>query len=113
MRLTPFAPSLSLSLFSLTFPQGRKIVIFELYVNAKWEGELMDGDGRKSGTGDGEILVTAVDQDTSFADLPVKIKAAEDGGANDKQLAKLFNKWGMAVVKKKLWQFVEELKAKE
>jgi len=74
----------------------------------------MDGDGNSAGNGDGEIVITELDQDCeSYQTIPLIIKPCDDGGANDKQLSKLLNKWGIVAIKKKIWQFVEELKAKE
>jgi hypothetical protein len=107
-QLTPFPPPL------FPPPQGRKIVIFEMTIEASWEGELMDGEGRRCGVGDGDLVVTDLDQDVSGpAGIPLKITPSEDGGAADKQLCKLLDKWGAAVIRKRVWQFVEELKAKE
>jgi hypothetical protein len=94
-------------------PQGRKIVIFDLSIVARWEGELLDGEGRRAGTGDGDIVIEDLDQDTELAQMKVTVKASDDGGANDKQLARILGKWGLPVIKKKVWQFVEELRAKE
>ena len=39
-------------------------MLFELEVVAKWEGTLLDDDGRKVGAGDGELVVSQLDQDT-------------------------------------------------
>lgn len=93
--------------------QGRKIVVFDLAITARWEGQLLDGDGRLAGTGDGDIVITGLDQDSTSTDYSLKIKPSEDGGINDRQLARLMDKWGSPVVRKKVWQFVEELRAKE
>lgn len=74
----------------------------------------MDAEGNPAGTGDGEIIITELDQDAeTYQQIPLEIKPCEDGGIKDKQLSTLLNKWGIIAIKKKIWQFVEELKAKE
>jgi hypothetical protein len=79
--------------------------------------------------GDGEVVVTDLDQDSFFVEagaggaaapagrcrleLPLKLRAAEDGGAKDDALARLFTQHGLPLFKARLAQFCAELKAYE
>jgi hypothetical protein len=88
-------------------------------VKANWEGQLVDGDGNVLGSGDGEVSIPELDQDNAGttadggdADYELKVTAADDGGAKDKQLAALFSKHGLKDFKRKVAAFVTELRAR-
>jgi hypothetical protein len=118
LHLLPLPLSLSpLSLFS----QGRKIVLFDLSFAAKWEGTLLDEQGVSKGLGDGDVSATDLDQDcftlaesgSGVLELPLHVKATEDGGAVDLELAALFSKHATPLLRARLAAFVAELKARE
>jgi hypothetical protein len=46
-------------------------------------------------------------------ELPLKISAAEDGGAKDDELASLFKRFGLPLFKARLAEFCSELKSYE
>jgi hypothetical protein len=93
--------------------RGARMVIFDVSVVARWEGTLMDEDGRKLGCGDGELFVQQLDQDSGPAgSYTVAARACQDGGAVDRRLAELVARWGAQAVKKKVGVFVAELLAK-
>jgi len=99
--------------------QGKKLVFFDFKVKANWEGQLVDGDGNVLGSGDGEVAIPELDQDNAGttadggdADYELKVTAADDGGAKDKQLAALFSKHGLKDFKRKVAVFVTELRAR-
>ena len=88
-------------------------MLFELEIVAKWEGVLLDDDGRKLGAGDGELVVSQLDQDTGpGGTYVVGARASEDGSDIDRRLAKLVAKFAGFSVKKKVAVFVAELLAK-
>ena len=100
--------------------QGNRGVIFDLSFVARWEGTLVDPKGESCGTGDGEVVVTDLDQDCfslsggeGRLELPLKIRPSEDGGEKDAQLTSLFVAHGSALLRAKLAEFVAELKAQE
>ena len=119
--------SLSLSLSLCHYPllsllsQGRKIVLFDLSFAAKWEGTLLDEQGVSKGLGDGDVSATDLDQDcftlaesgSGVLELPLHVKATEDGGAVDLELAALFSKHATPLLRARLAAFVAELKARE
>ena len=92
----------------------------------KWEGTLVDAAGDKTGVGDGEVVVTDLDQD-SFTlvssgssgssgggkrcklEVPLKIRAAEDGGAKDDDLARIFTRHGLPLLQARLAEYCAEL----
>lgn len=95
-------------------------MIFDLSFVAKWEGTLVDGKGASAGTGDGEVVVTDLDQDSFILvkeegklELPLKISACADGGELDERLTQLFIAHGTALLRARLAEFVAELKAQE
>lgn len=105
--------------------QGKKFVIFELHITAKWEGELVNSEGVQLGTGDGEVDILDLDQDSGLgpedgsvgsgkerADYRLKVRAADDGGRNDAALASMMERWGCPVLRRMVRQFVQELKDK-
>ena len=86
------------------------MVLFDLAIVAKWEGTLLDDDGRLLGSGDGELHVRGLDQDSGPAgDYTVAARACSDGSNIDRRLAELVARWGALVVKKRLATFVAEL----
>ena len=102
------------------FSQGSRAIIFDLSFVLKWEGTLVDASGEVSGVGDGDVIVTDLDQD-SFSlvasaggkrcklEVPVKLRAAEDGGAKDDALARLFSKHGLPLLKARLAEFCSDM----
>jgi len=95
-------------------------VVFDLSFLAKWEGTLLDTSGTSAGTGDGEVVVTDLDQDCfsvsegeGVLELPLKIRASEDGGEKDAELTNLFILHGSALLRSRLAEFVAELKLQE
>ena len=71
--------------------------------------------------GDGEIKVTDLDQSCFSVivgggvelDFPLRVEAAEDGGAIDKALAEHVKKSAVPLLKAKLAAFVAEMRAAE
>jgi hypothetical protein len=85
-------------------------VTFELEIEAHWEGTLMDDDGKKLGSGDGDLLVSNLDHETGpLGKFIIGARPSSDGGKIDKRLAELTAKWGALIVKKRVTQFVKEL----
>ena len=73
----------------------------------------MDEEGRKLGSGDGELFVSQLDQDTGPpGTYVVGARASSDGSKIDRVLAGLVAKWAAFSVKKKIAIFVTELLAK-
>jgi hypothetical protein len=114
--------------------QGARAIIFDLSFVLKWEGTLVDAAGEKIGVGDGEVVVTDLDQDsftlvtsgsagggsstssTSSSggkrcklEVPLKIRAAEDGGAKDDALARIFTRHGLPLLQARLAEYCAEL----
>ena len=103
---------------SSLFPQGRRVAIFDLSFTAKWEGKLLDARGKTLGTGDGEIIVTDLDQ-SCFAvdangaaelDFPLRVEAADDGGAADTALADIIKASIAPLLRARLAALVAELR---
>ena len=85
--------------------------------------------GAQLGTGDGELEVTDLDQDAftvalgegaagggasgAQLELPLRIRAADDGGALDETLARLLLAHGAPMLRARLARFCAELKAQE
>ena len=84
----------------------------------------MDSKGESTGVGDGEVIVTDLDQDSFTVaqaqgsgsaapkcqlQVPLKVRAAEDGGAKDDALARLFTQHGLPLLKARLAEFCSEL----
>ena len=101
--------------------QGARALIFDLSFVLKWEGTLVDASGEVCGVGDGDVIVTDLDQD-SFSlvgasaggkrcklEVPVRLRAAEDGGAKDDALARLFTKHGLPLLKARLAEFCSDM----
>ena len=88
-------------------------MLFDLEIVAKWEGTLMDDEGRKLGSGDGELVVSQLDQDSGPpGTYIVGARASSDGSKIDRVLAGLVAKWAAFSIKKKISLFVAELLAK-
>ncbi len=102
-----------------SFPQGRRVVLFDLSFTAKWEGTLL-GSAGSAQTGDGEMSAADIDQ-ACFAvgaggavlDVPVAVRAAEDGGAVDEALARKVREFGVPVLRARIAEVVAELRATE
>jgi hypothetical protein len=112
-------------------PQGARAIIFDLSFVLKWEGSLVDAAGERLGVGDGEVVVTDLDQDSFTVvsgggggggggdcassgkrcklEVPLKIRAAEDGGAKDDELARIFKRHGLPLLQARLAEYCAEL----
>jgi hypothetical protein len=97
---------------AISIRKGKKLIFFDFKVVLTWEGELLDSEGVSQGTGDGEVVILDLDQDSDLDRFRMDFKAAEDGGASDKRLKALFEQHGVAAIRGKIKQFVDELKAK-
>lgn len=107
---------------SVTMRKGRKMVLFDLSFTAKWEGTLVDAvTGATRGSGDGEVAVTDFDQDclalgegqgqAPKLEVPIEVKAAEDGGSADVALTELLKRHGLPLLKARMAGFVADLRA--
>jgi activator of HSP90 ATPase len=98
---------------TVSLRKGKSFVTFELEIEAHWEGTLMDDDGRKLGSGDGDLVVSQLDHETGPAGkFVIGARPSSDGTKIDKRLAELTAKWGALIVKKRVSQFVKELMEK-
>jgi len=98
---------------TVSLRKGKSLVTFELEIEAHWEGTLMDDDGRKLGSGDGDLVVSQLDHETGPAGkFVIGARPSSDGTKIDKRLAELTAKWGALIVKKRVSQFVKELMEK-
>jgi len=99
-----------------TVRKGVKRTFFDLRVRAAWEGSLVDGEGRVRGTGDGELTLDDLDQDTAApAAAPgyrLRWTAAEDGGKADAQLRAMLEAGASPAVHAAVAAFVAELRAR-
>jgi len=95
---------------TVSMRKGKSFVTFELEIEAHWEGTLMDDDGKKLGSGDGDLVVSNLDHETGpLGKFIIGARPSSDGGKIDKRLAELTAKWGALIVKKRVTQFVKEL----
>ena len=98
---------------TVSLRKGKSFVTFELEIEAHWEGTLMDEEGRKLGSGDGDLVVSQLDHETGPAGkFVIGARPSSDGTKIDKRLAELTAKWGALIVKKRVSQFVKELMEK-
>jgi len=98
---------------TVSLRKGKSFVTFELEIEAHWEGTLMDDEGRKLGSGDGDLVVSQLDHETGPAGkFVIGARPSSDGTKIDKRLAELTAKWGALIVKKRVSQFVKELMEK-
>ena len=105
-------------------------MVFDLSFVASWEGALVDPvTGAQKGVGDGVVEVTDLDQDAfsvkaecgggggggdgGYLELPFRIRASQDGGAVDRELARLLEEFGAPLLRARLARFCAELKAQE
>ena len=105
--------------------------MFDFSFVANWEGALVDpATGAQRGMGDGAVEVTDLDQDAFSVErvaadgggggggggrlaLPFRVRASEDGGAADVELARLLDEFGAPLLRARLARFCAELKAQE
>lgn len=96
---------------SLSIRKGKHLVFFEFKIKASWEGSLIDASGATTGTGDGDITIPDIDQD-SGDDYDLVITAADDGGKRDHRLADLLRTHGQRAFLAKIATFVADIKAR-
>ena len=109
--------------------------MFDFSFVANWEGALVDpATGAQRGMGDGAVEVTDLDQDAFSVErvaadgggggggggsgggrleLPFRVRASEDGGAADVELARLLDEFGAPLLRARLARFCAELKSQE
>lgn len=90
--------------------KGKKNVFFEFKCKGKWEGELINEEGRVTGTGDGDLEIPSLDHDSDISKLEVLVTACDDGGDADRRLAAFFKRYGIPSLRKLLQRFIAELR---
>ena len=94
-----------------TVRKGRKATYFDLTARAAWEGTLIDADGNVRGTGDGELALDDLDQDTADdGSYALRWTAADDGGKPDAALRTALQASAAPAVRAAVAAFVAELR---